>query len=320
MKILITGGAGFIGSAVAKRLIERGDTVVLVDNFNDYYDPKPKEDRIKIFLAGYERGLTLCRGDIRDKEFMDDVFKTENPDKVIHLAAMAGVRSSLENPQLYVDVNILGTVNVLDLAVKYKVQNVVYASSSSVYGNNKKVPFSESDSVDAPVSHYAATKKADELIAHVYSHIYKLPTTGLRFFTVYGPWGRPDMGVYKFIENIILGKTVDIYNNGEMRRNFTYIDDIVSGVIVTLDANLPYEVINIGGERDEALLDYIALVEKYTGKEAKRNMMPMQPGDMISTVADIEKLKKMGWQPTTTIDQGIKNSVEWYKNYFDIKA
>lgn len=320
MKILITGGAGFIGSAVAKSLIERGDTVVLVDNFNDYYDSKLKEDRIKIFLAGYEKGLTLYRGDIRDKEFMDDVFSKEAPDKVIHLAAMAGVRSSLENPQLYVDVNILGTVNVLDLAVKYKVQNFVYASSSSVYGNNKKVPFSESDSVDTPVSHYAATKKADELIAHVYSHIYKLPTTGLRFFTVYGPWGRPDMGVYKFIENIILGKTVDIYNNGEMRRNFTYIDDIVSGVIVTLDANLPYAVVNIGGERDDALLDYIALVEKYTGKEAKRNMMPMQPGDMISTVADIEKLKKMGWQPTTTIDQGIKNSVEWYKNYFDIKA
>lgn len=316
MKILITGGAGFIGSATAKALMDRGDTVVLVDNFNDYYDPKLKENRIKVFLKDYKKNFKLYRGDIRNLKFLEKVFQAERPQKVIHLAAMAGVRYSLINPGLYVDVNIVGTTNMLDMAVKYKVKNFVYASSSSVYGNSQKAKFSETDNVDAQVSPYAATKKATELIAHVYSHIYQLPTTGLRFFTVYGPWGRPDMGVFKFIENIILGKQIQVFNHGNMRRNFTYIDDIVSGTIAVLDADLPCDVMNIGGDRDEALMDYIKSVEKAVGKKAKMKMLPMQPGDVERTVADIRKLRKLGWKPTTRIDQGIKNFVEWYRDYF----
>lgn len=318
MKILITGGAGFIGSAIAKKLIERGDKAVLIDNFNDYYDPQLKRDRIRKFLKDCKSGFVLYTGDIRDRKFLEKVFKKEKPDKIIHLAAMAGVRASLENPTLYVDVNVMGTTNLLDLSAKYKVKNFVYASSSSVYGNNTKVPFSETDPVDNPVSPYAATKKATELLAHVYSHIYGLKTTGLRYFTVYGPWGRPDMGVFKFIENIIRDKTIDVYNFGKMRRNFTYIDDIATGTIAVLDADLPCAVMNIGGDRDEALLDYIAAVEKVAGKKARKKMMPMQPGDVPSTVADIRKLRKLGWKPTTRIEKGVKNFVEWYKGYYKI--
>jgi UDP-glucuronate 4-epimerase len=231
---------------------------------------------------------------------------------------MAGVRYSLTNPGLYVDVNIVATTLLLDLAVKYKVKNFVYASSSSVYGANAKVPFSETDSVDTPISPYAATKKATELIAHVYSHIYKLPTTGLRFFTVYGPWGRPDMGVFKFVDWIVNGQKIELFNRGDMRRNFTYVDDIVSGILVALDANLPYDVINIGGDRDEHLMDYIACVEKSAGKKAKKKLLPMQPGDVPSTVADISKLRKMGWAPTTRIEAGVEKMVQWYKDYFQI--
>lgn len=322
--ILITGGAGFIGSATTKALIERGDRVVIIDNFNDYYDPSLKEDRLKVLLKGYKKsaarpsGYTLYRGDIRDTKLLEKIFKKEKIDRVIHLAAMAGVRYSLSNPSLYVEVNILGTVHLLDLAVKYKIKNFIYASSSSVYGNNTKVPFAESDPVDTPISPYAATKKADELIAHVYSHIHKLPTTGLVFFTVYGPWGRPDMGVFGFIDKVLKEETIEVFNHGNMRRNFTYIDDIVSGVITTLDADIAYGVMNIGGDRDEALLDYISLVEKYTGKTAKKKMLPMQPGDVPSTVADIRKLRKLGWKPTTRIDKGIKNFVVWYKDYYKI--
>lgn len=314
--ILVTGGAGFIGSATTKALIDRGDRVVMIDSFNDYYDPKLKEDRLKIFLKGYKAGYTLYRGDIRDKKTLEKIFRKEKIDKVIHLAAMAGVRNSLLDPALYVEVNILATVHLLDLAVQYRVKNFVYASSSSVYGNNQKIPFAESDPVDTPVSPYAATKKADELIAHVYSHIHKLPTTGLRFFTVYGPWGRPDMGVFLFIKNILEGKTLEVYNHGKMRRNFTYIDDIVSGILTTLDANLPYAVMNIGGDRDDALLDYIGTIEKYVGKKAKKKMLPMQPGDVLTTVADIKKLRALGWQPTTRIEEGIKSFVDWYKSYY----
>lgn len=320
--VLVTGGAGFIGSATAKALIDRGDRVIIIDNFNDYYDPALKEDRLKVFLKGYKKspknpqGFTLYRGDIRDEKLLTKIFKKEHIDRVVHLAAMAGVRYSLTNPSLYVDVNIVATTKLLDLAVKYKIKNFVYASSSSVYGNNTKVPFAETDPVDQPISPYAATKKADELIAHVYSHIYKLPTSGLRFFTVYGPWGRPDMGVYKFIANIIEGKTIEVFNHGKMRRNFTYIEDIVSGILTVLDADLPYAVMNIGGDRDEALMDYIASVEKHTGKKAKKKMLPMQPGDVPSTVADITKLRKLGWKPTTRIDKGIEQFVAWYKEYY----
>ncbi len=318
MKVLITGGAGFIGSATAKALMERGDTPILIDNFNDYYNPKLKEDRIKKFLKAYQGEFKLYRGDVCDRKFLEKVFKKEKPEKIIHLAAMAGVRFSISNPALYVDVNVVGTTNMLDMAVKYKVKNFVYASSSSVYGNSSKEKFSETDNVDAPISPYAATKKATELIAHVYSHLFGLRTTGLRFFTVYGPWGRPDMGVFKFIENIILGKQIEVFNHGKMSRNFTYIDDIVSGVLTALDANLSYGVMNIGGDRAEALMDYIATVEKHSGKKAIKKMMPMQPGDVLTTVADIRKLRKLGWKPTTRIDQGVKNFVEWYKEYFKV--
>lgn len=318
MKILITGGAGFIGSATAKALIERGDTVVLIDNFNDYYDPRLKHDRIKTLLKGKRDYYKLYTGDIRDVAFLEKVFKKEKPEKVLHLAAMAGVRSSLLDPRLYADVNIMGFINMLECAVKYKVRNFVYASSSSVYGNNKKIPFAETDPVDTPISPYAATKKANELIAHTYSHIYKLPTTGLRFFTVYGPWGRPDMALFKFVKNIINDQTIEVYNHGKMSRNFTYIDDIVSGNLVALDTLQPYAVMNIGGDKEETLLRFIEVIEKNLGKKAKKKLLPIQPGDVPSTVADIRKLRKLGWKPTTRIEKGIKNFVEWYKNYYGV--
>lgn len=320
--ILVTGGAGFIGSATTKALMDRGDKVVIIDNFNDYYDPNVKEDRLKILLKGYKKsaknpaGYVLYRGDIRDEKLLDKIFKNEKIDKVVHLAAMAGVRYSLTNPELYAEVNIMATIKLLERAVKYKVKNFIYASSSSVYGNNTKVPFSETDPVDTPISPYAATKKADELIAHVYSHIYKLPTTGLRFFTVYGPWGRPDMALYNFTKNILEGKEIQVFNRGKMSRNFTYIDDIVSGILVTLDADLPYAVMNIGGDKEETLLRFIEVIEQSIGKKAKKKMCPMQPGDVPSTVADIKKLRKLGWQPTTRIEKGIKAFVEWYQWYY----
>ncbi|MCX6761327.1 MAG: SDR family NAD(P)-dependent oxidoreductase [Candidatus Moranbacteria bacterium] len=317
MKVLITGGAGFIGSNLAKKLLDRGDQVVIIDNFNDYYDPSLKEARIKKFLKGYK--FKLYRGDIRDVKLLEKIFKNEKLDKVVHLAAMAGVRYAIENPLIYADVNVLGTTNLLQLATKYKLKNFVYASSSSVYGNNKKLPFSETDSVDTPISPYAATKKATELMAHVFSHVHGLPTTGLRFFTVYGPWGRPDMALFKFTKNILAGKPIDVYNHGKMSRNFTYVDDIVSGTITVLDANLPCGVMNIGGDKEETLLRYIEVLEKCLGKIAKKNMMPMQPGDVPSTVADIKKLRKLGWKPTTRIEKGIANFVEWYRQYYKIK-
>ncbi len=324
MKVLITGGAGFIGSATAKKLIERGDSVVLIDDFNDYYDPQLKEDRITIFLKGYKKsvkcpnGYVLYRGDIRDAAFVEKIFKKEKIDKVIHLAAMAGVRNSLEDPLLYTDINVLGTVLLLDLAVKYKIKNFVYASSSSVYGNNKKLPFSESDSVDLPISPYAASKKADELFAHCYSHIYKLPTTGLRFFTVYGPWGRPDMALFLFTKHTFSGGTIEVNNHGKMSRNFTYIDDIVSGTITVLDANIPYGVMNIGGDKEDTLMEFIEEIEKNVGWSVKKKMMPLPAGDVVATVADIRKLRKLGWKPTTRISKGIKNFVDWYREYYKV--
>jgi len=319
MKILVTGGAGFIGSATAKALMDRGDTVVIVDNFNDYYTPQLKEDRINVILRGYEKQYNLYRGDIRDRKFLEQVFEKERPEKIVHLAAMAGVRNALENPSLYVDVNMMGTTHLLDLAVKYKIQNFLYASSSSVYGNNKKLPFSETDSVDTPISPYAATKKANELLAHVYSHVYKLPTTGLRFFTVYGPWSRPDMALFLFTESIFSGKTIRVNNHGKMSRNFTYIDDIVSGTLTTLDANLPYGLMNIGGDKENTLIEFIEEIEKNVGKKAKKKMMPLPAGDVIATVADIKRLRALGWHPTTRIDVGVKNFVDWYRGYYNIQ-
>jgi UDP-glucuronate 4-epimerase len=317
MKILITGGAGFIGSNLAKKLIDRGDQVVMLDNFNDYYDPQLKEDRIKKFLKGYK--FKLYRGDIRDEKLLDKIFSKEKIDKIVHLAAMAGVRYSLLHPKLYYEVNVLGTQNMLDAAVKYKVKNFVYASSSSVYGNNKKLPFSESDNVDTQISPYAASKKANELQAHVFSHIYKLPTTGLRFFTVYGPWGRPDMALFDFTRAIYAGETIKVFNRGNMTRNFTFVDDITNGIITVLDKNLVCEVVNIGGDREEKLTRFIEVIEKNIGKTAKKKLMPIQPGDVPSTVADIKKLRKLGWKPTTRIDEGIEKFINWYKEYYKVK-
>ncbi|NTW30038.1 MAG: NAD-dependent epimerase/dehydratase family protein [Candidatus Moranbacteria bacterium] len=316
MNILVTGGAGFIGSAVAKALMDRGDVPILIDNFNDYYDPKLKRDRISIFLGEYAGKFRLHEGDIRDRAFLNGVFESEKPEKIVHLAAMAGVRYSLERPELYADVNVMGTLNIFECARKSGTKHLVYASSSSVYGQNAKVPFSESDPVEHPVSVYAATKKSTELLASVYAHVYGLKTTGLRFFTVYGPWGRPDMGVFKFVANIVEGKPIDLYNGGDMRRNFTYIDDIVSGTLVTLDADLlPGSVINIGGDRDEALMDYIASVERHAGKKADIRMLPMQPGDVTRTIADLSRLRNLGWEPTTRIDEGVGRFVTWYREY-----
>lgn len=318
MKVLVTGGAGFIGSATTKALIDRGDEVVMIDNFNDYYNPQLKRDRLSIFLKDYAGKFTLYEGDIRDVAFLDEMFAKEAIDKVIHLAAMAGVRNSLLNPALYEEVNVRGTLNLLDMAVKYKVQNFIYASSSSVYGNNTKLPFSESDSVDMPISPYAATKKATELLAHVYSHVHGLNTTGLRFFTVYGPWGRPDMALFGFTEKIIADQQIEVYNFGNMSRNFTYIDDIVSGVLTVLDANLKYDIVNIGGDREDKLTRFIEVIEENIGKKADQKLMPIQPGDVPATVADITKLRAMGWAPTTRIEEGIKNFVEWYKGYYNV--
>lgn len=314
MKVLVTGGAGFIGSNLSKKLIDRGDQVVIIDNFNDYYDPKLKRDRIEKFLKGYD--FQLYEGDICDQKFCQDMFEKEKIDKVVHLAAMAGVRNSLRDPLLYERVNVRGTTLLLDLATKHEIANFVFASSSSVYGNNTKVPFSENDRVDTPISPYAATKRATELIAHVFHHIHGLKTTGLRFFTVYGPWGRPDMALFLFTKKILAGEPIDVFNHGKMSRNFTYVDDIVSGVMTVLDADLDFEIMNIGGDKEESLMRFIEVIEKNLGVAAKKNMMPIQPGDVPSTVADISKLKKLGWQPTTNIDEGIKNFIDWYKDYY----
>jgi len=317
MKILITGGAGFIGSNIAKKLMDRGDKVVIIDNFNDYYDPKLKRDRIKIYLKGYK--FKLYKGDIRDTKLIEKIFKKERIDKVVHLAAMAGVRNSLRDPKLYFDVNVMGSLNLLEAAVRHKIKNFVFASSSSVYGNNKKLPFSESDPVDTPISPYAASKKSDELIAHTYHHIYGLNITALRFFTVYGPWGRPDMALFLFTDAITRGKPIKVFNHGKMSRNFTYVDDIATGTIKVLDKAKGYGVMNIGGDREETLLRYIQVLEKNLGRRAKKKMVPMQPGDVPKTVADIRKLRRLGWKPTTRIEEGIKNFVEWYKGYYGVK-
>lgn len=314
MNILVTGGAGFIGSAVTKRLAERGDRVTILDNFNDYYDPRLKRDRIAVFLKGID--FKLYEGDIRDAKLVENIFEEEKIEKVVHLAAMAGVRNSLDDPITYADINVNGTLVLLEAARKRKIANFVYASSSSVYGKNEKQPFSETDSVDMPISPYAASKKADELFAHVWSHVYGLPTTGLRFFTVYGPWGRPDMALGIFTRNIFEGKPIEVNNYGKMSRNFTYVDDIVSGILVALDANFPYEIMNIGGDKENTLLEFIEEIEKNAGKKAEKKMMPLPLGDVPSTVADISKLRALGWAPTTRIDVGIKNFVEWYREYY----
>ncbi|MBK8863241.1 MAG: NAD-dependent epimerase [Betaproteobacteria bacterium] len=335
MKILITGAAGFIGSTAALRLLARGDEVVGLDNLNDYYSVQLKEDRLAR-LTPHER-FRFARLDVADRAGMERLFAEERFDRVIHLAAQAGVRYSLVNPQAYVDSNVVGFMNVLEGCRHNKVQHLVYASSSSVYGGNTKMPFSEHDSVDHPVSMYAATKKANELMAHTYSHLFGLPTTGLRFFTVYGPWGRPDMALFLFTKAILEGRPIDVFNHGKMQRDFTYVDDIVEGVVRVLDrvatpnadyraespdpatSNVPFRIFNIGNHHPVPLLDYIGCVEQALGMKAEMNLLPLQDGDVPATYADVDALRDwVGFTPATDIRTGIGRFVEWYRGYYRV--
>ena len=318
-KILLTGGAGYIGSHVSRALLEKGDEIVIVDNFNDYYDPNLKEDRIKHLVSNYEN-KKIERIDITDYKALEKIFQNEKFDKVCHLAAQAGVRYSLEQPFIYESSNVLGTLNLLELCRHYKVKDFIFASSSSVYGANKKIPYSEEDRVDNQVSLYAATKKSNEIMAYTYHHLFGLNCTGLRFFTVYGPWGRPDMGVFKFLDNIYQEKTIDVYNNGEMARDFSYIDDIVAGVVAVIDKSYSYEIFNLARGESLKLIDYISAIEKSLNKKAKINMMPMQPGDVKETWADITKARKMlDYDPKVSVEEGVNNFVNWYKEYYENK-
>lgn len=314
-KILVTGGAGFIGSHVVSALCHRGEQVVVVDDFNDYYDQRLKRDRIKTFLSDCR--FDLVEGDIRNNETLKKIFIEQGIKKICHLAARAGVRASLQEPLLYEEVNIRGTLNLLELARLYNVENFVFASSSSVYGDSQHVPFSENDPVDNPISPYAATKKATELLAHVYAHLYGLPVTALRFFTVYGPWGRPDMAYFKFANAIMAARPIDVYNEGKMKRDFTYVDDIVDGVISALDRPRAYDVINLGNNHPENLLDMINFLEQLLGVKAIKNFLPMQPGDVETTCADIEKAKRLlAFSPKINLQEGLGRFAAWHKNYY----
>ena len=335
MRILVTGTAGFIGSTLSIILLERGDEVIGVDNVNDYYDPTLKEARLDR-LKKYEN-FTEVRISIEDRDAMEKAFVEYKPQKVVNLAAQAGVRYSLENPHAYIDANIVGFTNILEGCRHHGVEHLVYASSSSVYGANESMPFSVHDNVDHPVSLYAASKKANELMAHTYSHLFNLPTTGLRFFTVYGPWGRPDMALFMFTKNIIEGKPIDVFNYGKHQRDFTYIDDIVEGVIRTLDntaepnpdwsgktpdsasSKAPYKIYNIGSNNPCELLRYIEIIEECVGKKAEKNMLPMQPGDVLATYADVDALiKDVDYKPSTTIEDGVAKFVDWYRDFYQV--
>ncbi len=335
MKVLITGTAGFIGSALAEKIIERGDKVVGIDNLNDYYDVNLKLSRLDRLKA--LDGFVNIRGGIEDRKLVEDLFKTHKPDRVVNLAAQAGVRYSLENPHTYIESNVVGFTNLLEACRYNDIEHFVYASSSSVYGANTKMPFSVHANVDHPVSLYAATKKSNELMAHTYSHLYGLPTTGLRFFTVYGPWGRPDMALFLFTRKILNNEPIDVFNNGNHRRDFTYIDDIIEGVIRTLDniatssgswdsnspdpatSKAPYRIYNIGNNEPVNLMEYIKTLEDALGKKAIKNMLPLQPGDVPDTYADVQELiSDVGYKPNTTIKEGIRNFVAWYKDYYKL--
>src|SRR3989344_4774037 len=318
MVILVTGVAGFIGSYVAKALIDRGDQVIGIDNFNSYYNPKLKEARINDFLDGYD--LKLYRLDLADFSGLKKVFSENRMDKICRLGAQAGVRYSLENPELYIQSNIVGTHNLLELAKQNEVKDFIFASSASVYGGNTKVPFSESDPVTNPVSVYAATKRTNELQAHVYYHLFSLNCFGLRFFTVYGPWGRPDMALFKFTKAILEDEPIDVYNYGKMKRDFTFITDIVEGVIKALDNVKGYEIFNLGNSKTVELTYFIECIEKELHKTARKNLLPLQQGDVPETFAEIEKTKKiLGWEPKVSIEQGVKEFIKWYKEYHKIR-
>ena len=333
MKVLVTGAAGFIGSALSIKLLERGDTVTGIDNHNDYYSPALKEARLARHAS--HPNYTHLRIDLGDRKAMEECFATNKPQRVVNLAAQAGVRYSIENPLAYIDSNIVGFAHILEGCRHHGVQHLVYASSSSVYGANTTMPFSVHHNVDHPLSLYAASKKSNELMAHTYSHLYNLPTTGLRFFTVYGPWGRPDMALFKFTKAILADEKIPVFNCGKHRRDFTYIDDIVEGVIRVLDqpaqpnpawsgaepdsgtSQAPWRVYNIGNNSPVELMDYIAALEKALGKKAVMDMLPLQPGDVPDTYADVTDLvEQFHYKPATPLDQGVANFVAWYRNYF----
>jgi len=333
LKVLITGSVGFIGFHLAKKLLDRGDNVLGVDNHNDYYDPKIKEKRYEILVKNEKYRHFIL--DISDQKKLLEVAKEFQPDAVVNLAAQAGVRYSIENPSSYIQSNLVGFANILEACRHTSVKHLVYASSSSVYGANTNMPFSTQDNVDHPLSLYAATKKSNELMAHSYSHLYGLPTTGLRFFTVYGPWGRPDMALFKFTKSIIEGKKLDVFNFGKHRRDFTYVDDIVEGVIRVIDrpapinqlwnsaspnpdsSLAPWRIYNIGNNKPIELMDYISAIEEALGKKAKLNLLPLQPGDVPDTYADVENLvNEFDYMPSTEISQGVSNFVDWYLNFY----
>ena len=327
MKILVTGVAGFIGYHLAERLLVEGINVYGIDNLNNYYDVSLKKNRLAQLQS--QTGFEFQLLDLFDRQGIDSLFQDEKFDCVVNLAAQAGVRYSIENPFAYVDSNLVGFVNLLEACRYHQIKHLVFASSSSVYGANTKVPFATSDNVDRPVSLYAATKKANELIAHTYSHLYNLPITGLRFFTVYGPWGRPDMAYFKFVCAIAQGKPIDVYNFGKMKRDFTYIDDVIEGVVRVMykppQANIdapntaPYKIYNIGNNTPVELLHFIEVIEKAVGKTAIKNLLPMQPGDVPCTYADVDDLiKDVGFKPTTSIEEGLGRFVDWYQKYYTL--
>jgi UDP-glucuronate 4-epimerase len=332
MRILVTGAAGFIGSALSERLLARGDEVLGYDNLNDYYDPTLKEARLARLLP--HAGFSIVRASLEDRPALERAFADFRPERVVNLAAQAGVRYSLENPYAYIEANIVGFINVLEACRHGGVGHLVYASSSSVYGANRKLPFSVRDAVDHPVSLYAATKKANELMAHTYSHLYGLPTTGLRFFTVYGPWGRPDMALFLFTRKILAGEPIEVFNHGHHTRDFTYVDDIVEGVIRTLDrvpgpdpafdplqpnpgsSSAPYRVYNIGNSQPVQLARYIEVLEEKLGRKAQKILLPLQPGDVPDTCADVEELSRdTGYAPSTPVETGVGRFVDWYRGY-----
>lgn len=333
MKFLVTGAAGFIGFHVVQRLVEQGHDVIGIDNLNDYYDVNLKQARLDVLA---ELSLfKFIKLDLADRSGISELFAREKFDRVIHLAAQAGVRYSIDNPMAYADSNLIGHLAILEGCRHNNVKHLVYASSSSVYGLNSKIPFATSDSVDHPISLYAATKKSNELMSHTYSHLYGIPTTGLRFFTVYGPWGRPDMALFKFTKAIINGEPIDVYNQGDMRRDFTYIDDIVEGIIRIQDiipqvnndwkietasaanSSAPYKIFNIGNGNPVKLLDFIQSLENSIGITANKNLMPMQPGDVYQTYADVEDLfVATGYKPSMSVEQGVDNFVQWYRKFY----
>lgn len=333
MKFLVTGAAGFIGSQVAQQLCALGHQVVGLDNLNDYYDPALKQARLvrirAMLTPQAQDAFRFLQLDLSDRTAIAELFASEKFNRVIHLGAQAGVRYSIDNPMAYVDSNLIGMMTILEGCRHHQVEHLVYASSSSVYGNQQKVPFSETDAVDTPISLYAATKKSNELMAHTYSHLYQLPTTGLRFFTVYGPWGRPDMAPWKFTKAILAGQQIDVYNHGQLMRDFTYIDDIVEGIIRVQDkipasagypvqqtANPFYALYNIGNNHPVALEDFISAIEAAAGVKAQKNYLPMQAGDVYQTFADVDKLQQLvGFKPATPLLQGMQKFVDWFKNY-----